>query len=47
MGRVNQALAAAMRELLRDYYVLVAQLEQQMSEVCADVRSETIGLAKS
>ena len=28
-GRVNQALSAAMRTLLKDYYVLVAQMEHQ------------------
>lgn len=47
MGRVNQALAAAMRELLRDYYVLVAQLEQQMNEVCADAGSVSVRPARN
>ena len=32
-GLVNHALSAAMRNLIRDYMVLVAQLEEQFRQV--------------
>lgn len=33
-GLVNHALSSAMRTLIKDYMVLVAQLEQQLRVVC-------------
>eukprot|EP00049_Salpingoeca_infusionum_P011462 m.199241 g.199241 ORF g.199241 m.199241 type:complete len:756 (+) comp14936_c0_seq1:144-2411(+) len=38
-GRVNQALASAMRTLLKDYYILVAQLESQFNKGVLSLQS--------
>lgn len=40
-GRVNNALAAAIRELLKEYLILIAQLEHQVR-----TRSTEFGLSK-